>query len=174
MARQYGCSPCRCHHSRGSPTKGTESEVATSPLPSRGWQQNMVHPKCTRSVENPIMEQQTCGKGPKLGFECLPTNKTLHCGQGIPHRALRTKVPKGGGGLRATHYYHIMSGVSLGCTKGAEQGPNTQYPFQLACTKKKMSAIGAMTPPTTISQNPGGLGGGGGHARSFLGGGGVA
>ena len=36
MARQYGCGPCRCHHSLGSPTKGTKSEVATSPLPSWG------------------------------------------------------------------------------------------------------------------------------------------
>ena len=40
----------------------------------------MAHPKCTRSVENLVMEQQTCGKGPKLGFEYLPTYKTLHCG----------------------------------------------------------------------------------------------
>ena len=41
----------------------------------------MAHPKCTRSFENPVMEQQTCGKGRKLGFECLPTYKTLHCGR---------------------------------------------------------------------------------------------
>ena len=41
----------------------------------------MAHPKCTRSVENLVMEQLTCGKGPKLGFEYLPTYKTLHCGR---------------------------------------------------------------------------------------------
>ena len=41
----------------------------------------LTHPKCTRSIENPVMEQQTCGKGLKLGFECLPKHKTLHCGR---------------------------------------------------------------------------------------------
>ena len=41
----------------------------------------MAHPKCTRSIENLVMEQQTCGKGPKLGLEYLPTYKTLHCGR---------------------------------------------------------------------------------------------
>ena len=39
----------------------------------------MAHPKCTRTFENPVVEQQNCGKGPKLGFQYLPTCKTLHC-----------------------------------------------------------------------------------------------
>ena len=38
----------------------------------------MTHRKYTRSFENPVLEQHTRGKGPKLGY------KTLHCGQGIP------------------------------------------------------------------------------------------
>ena len=40
---------------------------------------NMPHPKCLRSQKNPGTEPKTCEKGPKLGFEYLPTSKTLHC-----------------------------------------------------------------------------------------------
>ena len=40
---------------------------------------NMPHPKCLGSQKNPGTEPKTCEKGPKLGFEYLPTSKTLHC-----------------------------------------------------------------------------------------------
>ena len=40
---------------------------------------NMPHPKCLGSHKNPSTEPKTCEKGPKLGFEYLPTSKTLHC-----------------------------------------------------------------------------------------------
>ena len=40
---------------------------------------NMPHPKCLGSHKNPGTEPKTCEKGPKLGFEYLPTSKTLHC-----------------------------------------------------------------------------------------------
>ena len=40
---------------------------------------NMPHPKCLGSQKNPCTEPKTCEKGPKLGFEYLPTSKTLHC-----------------------------------------------------------------------------------------------
>ena len=39
---------------------------------------NMPHPKCLGSHKNPGTEPKTCEKGPKLGFEYLPTSKTLH------------------------------------------------------------------------------------------------
>ena len=40
---------------------------------------NMPHPKCLGSQKNPGTEPKTCEKGPKLGFEYLPTSKTSHC-----------------------------------------------------------------------------------------------
>ena len=40
---------------------------------------NMPHPKCLGSHKNPGTEPITCEKGPKLGFEYLPTSKTSHC-----------------------------------------------------------------------------------------------
>ena len=40
---------------------------------------NMPHPKCLGSQKNPGTEPKTCEKGPKLGFEYLPTSKNLHC-----------------------------------------------------------------------------------------------
>ena len=40
---------------------------------------NMPHPKCLGSHKNPGTEPKTCEKGPKLGFEYLPTSKTSHC-----------------------------------------------------------------------------------------------
>ena len=40
---------------------------------------NMPHPKCLGSQKNPCTEPKTCEKGPKLGFEYLPTSKTSHC-----------------------------------------------------------------------------------------------
>ena len=40
---------------------------------------NMPHPKCLGSQKNPGTEPKTCEKEPKLGFEYLPTSKTLHC-----------------------------------------------------------------------------------------------
>ena len=40
---------------------------------------NMPHPKCLGSQKNPGTEPKNCEKGPKLGFEYLPTSKTLHC-----------------------------------------------------------------------------------------------
>ena len=40
---------------------------------------NMPHPKCLGSQKNPGTEPKTCEKGPKLGFEHLPTSKTSHC-----------------------------------------------------------------------------------------------
>ena len=45
---------------------------------------NMPHPKCLGSQKNPGTEPKTCEKGPKLGFEYLPTSKTSHCVHGIP------------------------------------------------------------------------------------------
>ena len=56
---------------------------------------NMPHPKCLGSQKNPGTEPKTCEKGPKLGFEYLPTSKTshyvrtacalrAHCVHGIP------------------------------------------------------------------------------------------
>ena len=33
----------------------------------------------------PGTEPKTCEKGPKLGFEYLPTSKTSHCVNGIPY-----------------------------------------------------------------------------------------
>ena len=45
---------------------------------------NMPHPKCLGSHKNPGTEPKTCEKGPKLGFEYLPTSKTSHCVHGIP------------------------------------------------------------------------------------------
>ena len=49
---------------------------------------NMPHPKCLGSQKNPGTEPKTCEKGPKLGFEYLPTSKTCalraHCVHGIP------------------------------------------------------------------------------------------
>ena len=39
----------------------------------------MPHPKCLGSQKNPGAEPKTCEKGPKLGFEYLPTSKTSHC-----------------------------------------------------------------------------------------------
>ena len=40
---------------------------------------NVPHPKCLGSQKNPGTEPKTCEKGPKLGFEYLPTSKTSHC-----------------------------------------------------------------------------------------------
>ena len=40
---------------------------------------NMPHPKCLGSQKNPGTEPKTCEKGPKLGFEDMPTSKTSHC-----------------------------------------------------------------------------------------------
>ena len=40
------------------------------------------------------------GKGPKLGFEYLPTYKTLHCGQGILYIL---KIGRTGGGIFKTY-----------------------------------------------------------------------
>ena len=40
---------------------------------------NMPHPKCLGSQKNPGTEPKTCEKGPKLGFEYLPTSKTSQC-----------------------------------------------------------------------------------------------
>ena len=40
---------------------------------------NMPHPKCLGSQKNLGTEPKTCEKGPKLGFEYLPTSKTSHC-----------------------------------------------------------------------------------------------
>ena len=40
---------------------------------------NMPHPKCLGSQKNPGTEPKTCERGPKLGFEYLPTSKTSHC-----------------------------------------------------------------------------------------------
>ena len=41
---------------------------------------SMPHPKCLGSKKkNPGTEPKTCEKGPKLGFEYLPTSKTSHC-----------------------------------------------------------------------------------------------
>ena len=40
---------------------------------------NMPHPECLGSQKNPGTEPKTCEKGPKLGFEYLPTSKTSHC-----------------------------------------------------------------------------------------------
>ena len=40
---------------------------------------NMPYPKCLGSQKNPGTEPKTCEKGPKLGFEYLPTSKTSHC-----------------------------------------------------------------------------------------------
>ena len=45
---------------------------------------NMPHPKCLGSQKNPGTEPKTCERGPKLGFEYLPTSKTSHCVHGIP------------------------------------------------------------------------------------------
>ena len=45
----------------------------------------MPHPKCLGSQKNLGTEPKTCEKGPKLGFEYLPTSKTLHCVHGIPN-----------------------------------------------------------------------------------------
>ena len=42
------------------------------------------HPKCLGSQKNPGTEPKTCEKGPKLGFEYLPTSKTSQCVHGIP------------------------------------------------------------------------------------------
>ena len=46
---------------------------------------NMPHPKCLGSQKNRGTEPKTCEKGPKLGFEYLPTSKTSHCVHGIPY-----------------------------------------------------------------------------------------
>ena len=41
------------------------------------------------------MEQQTCEKGPKLGFKELPTYKIfLHCVHGIPQVQMQAPYPK--------------------------------------------------------------------------------
>ena len=64
----------------------------------------------------------------------------------------------GGGGAntmqspRFSNKVKCCHGVSLGCTKGAEQGPNTSYCIQLSI-QKKFGAVGTMAPGTTISQN---------------------
>ena len=60
---------------------------------------NMQHPKCLGSHKNPGTEPITCEKGPKLGFEYLPTSKTSHCVHGIPlmHRSfdwIKNEFPK--------------------------------------------------------------------------------
>ena len=44
-----------------------------------GDNSNMPHPKCLGSQKNPGTEPKTCERGPKLGFEYLPTSKTSHC-----------------------------------------------------------------------------------------------
>ena len=41
--------------------------------------ENGCHILNAQEAQNPVMEQQTCEKGPKLGFKGLPTYKTLHC-----------------------------------------------------------------------------------------------
>ena len=40
---------------------------------------NMPNPKCLGSHKNLGTEPKICEKGPKLGFEYLPTSKTSHC-----------------------------------------------------------------------------------------------
>ena len=36
-------------------------------------------PDAEKSFEKHFMEQQTSGKGPKLGFRWLPTHKNVYC-----------------------------------------------------------------------------------------------
>ena len=43
------------------------------------WQLKCATSSMHKKRKNPIMEQQTCEKGPKLGFKELPTYKSLHC-----------------------------------------------------------------------------------------------
>ena len=40
---------------------------------------NMPHPKCLGSQKNSGTEPKTCAKGPKLGFEYLPTSFFFFC-----------------------------------------------------------------------------------------------
>ena len=95
----------------------------------------MAHPKCTRSVENLVMEQQTCGKGPKLGFEYLPTYKTLHCGRtagkAFPYSAnqLRRLVKIFFGAFGAWYFLYFLGQVTVppqgreGGLQGVEGAP---------------------------------------------------
>ena len=43
-----------------------------------GWQIKCATSLMHKKRKNPMMEQQTCEKGPKVGFKELPTYKTLH------------------------------------------------------------------------------------------------
>ena len=62
---------------------------------------NMPHPKCLGSQKNPGTEPKTCEKEPKLGFEYLPTSKTLHCVRTAC--ALRAHCVRTACALRAWH-----------------------------------------------------------------------
>ena len=42
--------------------------------------------------KNPSTEPKTCEKGPKLGFEYLPTSKTSHCVQDIPIATQKSQI----------------------------------------------------------------------------------
>ena len=75
-----------------------------------GWQfhcaTSLMHKKC----KNSVMEQQTCEKGPILGFKELPAYKSLHCVRtactAFPSR--HTKVCTACTAFpRNAHYVHI-------------------------------------------------------------------
>ena len=44
-----------------------------------GWQFKCAPSSMHKKRKNPVVKQQTCEKGPKLGFKELPTYKSLHC-----------------------------------------------------------------------------------------------
>ena len=81
---------------------------------------NMPYPKCLGSQKNPGTEPKTCEKGPKLGFEYLPTSKTSHCVHGIP--IVWCNPPMGGSSLHDRPSHPPTGGTGLTFGKGGLQG----------------------------------------------------
>ena len=60
-------------------TKPGENGLKWLKMGENGWQLKCAKSSMHKKRKNPVMEQQTCEKGPKLGFKELQTYKSLHC-----------------------------------------------------------------------------------------------
>ena len=85
---------------------------------------NMPYPKCLGSHKNLGTEPITCEKGPKLGFEYLPTSKTSHC-----VRTACMAFPK----ERSDYIFKASScpGTTKRPTRGALRPPLSQPRFSI-------------------------------------------
>ena len=61
--------------------KGEGEEIGKMVKSGQKWLTIQIRhiPNAHEAKKNPGTEPKTCEKGPKLGFEYLPTSKTSHC-----------------------------------------------------------------------------------------------